>query len=178
MRIPLKRLLPAIMAFFIAVVSSGCALSLKREIRTEDAADNEVSGTYSLILYGGRHGNDLETVAILDREDDSYTIVPYTPDFDYRIIKHLPAKEALVYSYRFVGFHPSFSRAQLARIVNSSGAVIGYEIRPLYMRFTYGLADVLDISYWRKGEEVFVKMKLKQSIEMMIMDGGDGRGHR
>ncbi len=166
------------MAFFIAVVSSGCGLSLKQEIRTESAAEKEVSGVYSLILYGGRTGEDMETAAILDREDDSYTIVPYAPDFDYRIIKHLPAKEALADAYRFVSFHPSFSHAQLARIVDSSGAVIGYEVRPLYMTFTYGLSDVLDISYWRRGEKVFVKVKLKEAIERMLMEGGGGRGHR
>ena len=165
-----------IMLLFLAAAISSCGLSLKQEIQTESATGAEISGMYSLILYGGRHGNDLESVAILAREDAPYTIVPYAREFDYKIIKHVPAKEALAKAYKFVSFHPAFSQTQLARIVDSSGRVLGYEIRPLYAPYTYGLSDVLDIYYWKKDDKVFVKMRLKEEIENKIISGGGGKG--
>lgn len=174
----MKRLLTLIMVFFVAVANSGCALSLKQEIRTESATETEIAGAYSLVLYGARHGNDLESVAILAKDDAPYTIVPYAPAFDYRIMKHLDAKDALARGKAFVSFHPAFSQAQLARIADSSGRVIGYEIRPIYHAFTFGISDVLDIFYWRSDDKVFVKMRLKEEVENKIMGGAGVHDHR
>ena len=156
MRIVLKNLLPAVLLLCFAVVVTACGLSLQREIRTEDASEKEIAGTYSLILYGGTYWDDLKRVAILAKEDSPYTIVPYAPEFDYKIIKHVPAKEALAGAFSFISQHPDFARAQIARIVDSSGRVIGYEVRPLYMAFTFGDTDLLYIYYWREGDKVFV----------------------
>jgi hypothetical protein len=156
-RIRLKHLLPAVTVLFFVVLVTACGL-LKQEIRTEDASEKEIAGTYSLILYGGTSGNDLQTIAILAKEDSPYAIIPYAPGFDYRIIKHVPAKEALAEAFSFTSRHPDFYRAQLARIVDSSGRVLGYEIRPLYRAVTYGSPDVLYTYYWRKGDKVFVDM--------------------
>ena len=161
----MKHLLPAVLALFCSVVVTACGLSLKHEIRTEDASEKEIAGTYSLVLYGGPSVNNLATVAILGKEDSPYTIVPYTPEFDYKVIKHVPAKEALAGAFSFISRHRDFSRAQFARIVDSSGKVIGYEIRPLYMSFTFGAPDLLDIYYWRNGDKVFVKMRLLRRDE-------------
>jgi hypothetical protein len=164
MRTHLKQLLHAVLGLFFAVVVTACGLSLKQDIRTEDASEKEITGTYSLILYGGTYGDDLETVAILAK-DSPYTIVPYAPEFDYKIIKHIPAKDALAEAFSFTSRHPDFSRAQIARIVDSSGRVIGYEIRPLYRAFTYGSPDVLYTYYWREGDKVFVKMWILRKEE-------------
>ncbi len=140
-------------------------VSLKHEIQTEDASEKEITGTYSLILYGGIYANALETLAILAKEDSPYTIEPYAPDFDYKVIKHLSAEEALARAFNFTGRNPDFSRVQLARIVDSSGRIIGYEVRPLYFGFTFGAPDLLNIYYWRKGNKVFVKMRLLRRDE-------------
>jgi hypothetical protein len=140
----------------LGVAVAACVLS--QEIRTEDASEKEIAGTYSLIFYGGTYGTDLLTVAILAKEDSPYSIIPYAPEFDYKIKKHMPAKEALAEAISFISRHPEFSRVQIARIVDNSGRVIGYEIRPLYRVFTYGAPDVLNIYYWRKGDNVFVRM--------------------
>jgi len=165
MRIRLKHLLQAVLVLFFAVVVTACGLSLKQEIRTEDASEKEITGTYSLILYGGMYEDDLETVAILAKEDSPYTIVPYAPEFDYKIIKHMPAKDALAEAFSFTSRHPDFSRAQLARIVDSSGRVIGYEVQPLYRAFRYGAPDVLYTYYWREGDKVFLKMWILRKEE-------------
>jgi hypothetical protein len=157
MRIPLKHLLRAVLLLCFAVGATSCS-SLKQDIRTEGASEKEITGTYSLILYGGTYGNDVEAVAILAKEDSLYTIAPYAPEFDYKVIKHVPAKEGLAEAYSFISRHPDFSREQIARIVDSSGRVIGYEVRPLYRAFTFGAPDVLYTYYWRKGDKVFVDM--------------------
>ncbi len=165
MKTQLKYLLPPVLLLFFAFVLSSCGFSLQHEIRTEDASENEIAGTYSLILYGGIFAKSVETVAILADEDSPYTIEPYAPDYDYKIIKHLPAKEALAHAYSFISRNPDFSRAQTARIVDSTGKLIGYEIRPLYLTFTMGALDVLDIYYWKKGDKVFVRMRFLRKYE-------------
>ena len=165
MRIRLKHWLPAVLLLFFAGVVTACGLSLKHEIRTEDASETEIAGTYSLILYGGTFGNDLGAVAILAKEDTPYTVLPYAPEFDYKIIKHMPAKEALAEAFSFTSRHPDFYRSQITRIVDSSGRVIGYEIRPLYRTFTYGDPDVLYTYYWREGDKVFVDMWILRKEE-------------
>src|SRR5271169_1811926 len=173
MRGKLKWIVLSFFTLAIAMVSSGCAPY--QEIRTQDASEKEVAGTYSLILYGGLHGNDLESVAILNKEDAPYEIVPYAPEFEYLIIKHVPAKEALAKAYKFVSFNPYYSRTQVARIIDSSGTLLGYEFRPLYQPFAYGYYDVLYIDYWKKDNRVFVKMHLIYDVERRVRDGSGGK---
>ncbi|MGO9013725.1 MAG: hypothetical protein ACLQF0_01980 [Dissulfurispiraceae bacterium] len=155
----MKHLMLAVLGLFFTLVVTACGAVLRQEIRTEDASEKEITGTYSLILYGGIYAKALETVAILAKEDSPYTIVPYAPDFDYKVIKDLPAKDALAGAYNFISRNPNVTRPQLARIIDSSsGRVIGYEVRPLYQPFVYGAADLLNIFYWREGDKVYVRM--------------------
>ena len=70
--------------------------ALRRQpIHTEPPGDKEISGVFTLILYGGNYLDDLETVAFLDREGDAYTFDIFAPDFNYRTIKGLSAAEGL-----------------------------------------------------------------------------------
>ncbi|MBF0506288.1 MAG: hypothetical protein HQL09_05580 [Nitrospirae bacterium] len=172
----LKHMLLAVSILFIAVAGTSCAPY--HEVRTEDASAGEVAGLYSLILYGGTYGRDLETVAILSKEDAPYTIVPYAPEFEYRIIKHVPAKEALSRANAFVSLHPDFYQTQLTRIVDSkTGALLGYEVRPLYRIQAYGYYDVLYIDYWKKNGKVFVKMHIIYQVEKNVYGGGGSHTH-
>jgi hypothetical protein len=43
---------------------------------------DEIEGEFRLILHGGNHQRDGETIVILDVEGDPYTVVPYAPQFD------------------------------------------------------------------------------------------------
>ncbi|MFA5353914.1 MAG: hypothetical protein WC291_06780 [Thermodesulfovibrionales bacterium] len=143
------------------------------QLKTEDAAPAEVQGVYRLFLFGGNFLNDLRTVAILAKEETGYTFEPYAPAFDYRVLKEVPAKDALREAESFVGQHPSFSRSQLSRILDPKGQVIGYELRPLYRPFDVGVSDVLDVTYWLSNGKVVVRVRLIPSVERMI-DGGGG----
>lgn len=141
-----------------------------RCIRTETVSDVDREGEYVLILYGARHGNDLEAVAILDIERDEYTFAPYAPDFDYEIERGMAASAAIKRAVEFVSWHPLYHRSELKKIT-LSGRVIGYELRPLYDPLPYGLSDVLDVDYRLKGREVIVKIRLLPQIERMLHNG-------
>jgi hypothetical protein len=148
--------------------------AFEKTLRTEEAKPEEMKGTFTLILYGGSFLDDLETIALLDSEGDHYVLDPFVPDFDYRIKKGVSAQEALKEAENFVTFHPSFWRSQLNRILDKAGKTIGYEVRPLYRPFTFGISDVLDVNYWLKEKgRVKVTIRLIPSIEKNKLPGGD-----
>ncbi len=187
MKMRLLHVLPIalIFTFFVAssyVIISDCS-AFEKPYRTEKADSSEIKGTFTLILYGGRYSDDLETIAILDLEGDYYHFEPYAPDFDYRIKKGIPAKEALAEAKKFVSFHNSFWHSQLSKILDNNGNVIGYELRPLYLPVTYGVSDILDVNYFPKENgKVKVTIKLIPSVEKTKFQGddsgsGDGKGN-
>jgi hypothetical protein len=154
----------------------------KKPLKTEYAAPSEMSGTFSVILFGGAHHDDLETVAFLDIEGDQYTIEPFAPDFDYAIKKSLSAQESLRVAEKFVSFHPSLWKTQLTKIIGPGGDLVGFELRPLYIPFVYGTSDVLDIHYWpKKDGKVRVTITLIPSLKSLKFhpggDGGAGGSH-
>ena len=140
--------------------------------RLKDASG--VTGTYTLILYGSNHSNDLETVAVLDREGDAYDIEPYAPDWRYERVKGVGADEALERARAQVNFHPSFMRTYLKRIIGPDGSVIGYEVRPMYFLLSYGELDVIDVWYVPKdGGKVRMYVRLKDRVDIRLHGGGD-----
>jgi hypothetical protein len=164
-----------LLAAFLITCSS-CAI--RPRLKVEGAAGADVKGSYSLILYGCTYFSDLRTMAILDREGDRYTVEPYAPDFDYRVIKDLPAREALEGAENFVGgCNPDFMRSQLNMILTKDGAVAGYEVMPLYHAYAYPGSAVLDTYYFLDKHKIIAVIKLKHRVEMMT--GGDlGRRER
>ena len=164
----------SIVVVLCSIFAMGCAAGFRENLKVELARADEVKGTYTLFLYGGRFQNDLETVAILDKEGDQYVFEPYAPEFDYQVIKGLSAKQALDTAYAFVSNKsPDFYRAQLSSIRDNLGAVIGYEVRPLYQPFTYGYSDVLDIVYWITDSKVHFRVKVIPPVRRSLE--GDSR---
>lgn len=151
------------------MLGTGCAAQYAS---VPEVRPHEISGSYSLILYGGRHGNDLETLAILSREGSGYTFVMHAPDFDYRVIPARPAAEALKHAEDAVRFHPHFSRSALSAIVAPDGGTIGYEMRPLYQAMVFGESNVLDVDYAFRGATVSVTVRLKPHVRRQL--DGDG----
>lgn len=159
------------MLLTIPLTAINVSFAFEKALKTEETKAAEIKGNFTLILYGSRHSNDIETLAILDLEGDYYAFEPYAPQFDYRIERGLPAGEAIEKAERFVSWHRSFYRTQVSRIVDGKGNTIGYEIRPLYDPLTFGMPDVLDIDYMLKGDKVRVIIKLKPSVERQIYRG-------
>jgi len=150
--------------------------ALPKPLKTKPAIAAEIKGTFTVIFYGGAYSDDLETVALLDNEGDQFTFEPFAPDFDYVMKKGLSAEEALQAAEKFVAFHPSFWRTELSKVLDPEGNSIGFELKPLYFPFVYGISDVLDIYYWpKKGGKIKVTIKLIPSLEKLkYPPGGDG----
>ncbi|MFN3480320.1 MAG: hypothetical protein ACK415_08020 [Thermodesulfovibrionales bacterium] len=167
-----------LMCLLLSFISAhSLAYSEEGRIRTDVAKDIDRDKNYSLILYGARHGNDLESVAILDIEGDEYVFAPYAPDFDFEIERGLDASAVIKRAEQFVSWHPLYHGSELKKIV-LSGRVIGYELRPLYDPLAYGLSDVLDIDYRLRDKEVIVRIRLLPQIERMLHDGERRREER
>jgi hypothetical protein len=160
------------------VLTESLSFAFEKPLRTESAEVSAMNGYLTLILYGARFADDIETIVIFDIEGDKYNFEPFAPDFDYKIKRGVQAKEALAEAEKFVSFHNSFWRSQLSRILDPNGNIIGYELRPLYNNFVYGISDVMDVYYWLKeGGKIKITIRLVPQIERSIkFPGGDGSG--
>lgn len=154
----------------ISLAVSSCATGNRLDLRS--AEESQVAGSYRLILYGCTHFDDPETLAILDKEEDPYVFEPYTPAFNYRVKKGLSAKEALAEAEKFVDCHNAFRRYQIAGLVDAKGETLGFEVRPLFMPFVFGMEDVIRTDYRIKGDKVIVRIRLSESLEKTLEDGG------
>lgn len=172
----MKRVFPIFFLFFLIFMAlfSGSPLALSGALRTEVMKDKKITGMYTVILYGGTHGNDIETVAFLDRDGDDYTFEPYAPDFRYKVMKAVSSSEALRHAEPFIGWHRSFNGIRMSRIVSHGGEVIGYELRPLYNPIDFGHMDVMYVDYRLKGNKVIAYIRLKPGVEKALEGGGDG----
>lgn len=145
-------------------------------LRVEEAKIADVTGTFAVIYFGGRFMEDVETVAFLDLDGDRYTFEPYAPEFDYRIEKGVPAKEAIERAERFVSGHRSYGHSLLSRVLDEKGVVIGYELRPLYRPLMFGISDVLDVHYFLRGDTVRIYIYLKLQVERQLRSGDGTKG--
>lgn len=148
------------------------SVSCTKEIRlnTQSAQDPEVSGTYTAIYYGCNFLNDLETIAFLEKEGGKYHFEPFAQDFKFKVKKGLSAKEALETAKKSVNCNALFSSALVSRILAPSGETIGYEVRPLYLPYRYGVDDVLNVDYWLKENKVVITVSLRASMELLLKD--------
>ena len=108
-----------------------------------------ITGTYLVILYGGRGAGDLSTVAILDREGDGYEITPHDPAFMFGTTEPREAQQAVEAAFAFVERYEVYrhERTRVARIQAPDGGIVGYEIRPYYQPFILGRTDPVTVSY-------------------------------
>lgn len=155
----------AVVLPLLLVTSCASALYLK----TATARPEEVTGSYTLILYGARYGNDIENVALLAAEGTGFAFEMYAPEFDYTVRKHVAGDEALQEAEKFVSFHYAFWHSQLSRIVDLQGKTLGYEVRPLYRQIDFGYSDVLDIVYTLSDKKVIVRVDLIPELKERLL---------
>lgn len=126
---------------------SSCATGMR--LNTEYInTPHEFPGKFSVILYGARHIEDVETVAILDIEGDGYEMIPYALEYDFIILKGLTGNEAFLKAKDFIGFHRDYWTFGTRKIFGEKGSVIGYELMPLYT----SRGNPLRLSYYLDGE--------------------------
>lgn len=164
--------LTSLLIFVNALFFTGCHPAVQNPVKIENARREDITGIFTLVLYGKSHANDIETVAILDIEGDGFTFSPDAPEYYYKIRKGIPAREALQDAIEFVNWHRAFHRVQISRIVDSRGAVLGYEVRPLYDPLAFGVFDVLDIGYRLTDSTVMVDVKLIYIVERQLHNDG------
>ena len=140
----------------LAAASFSCS---ERYLRTETAVPGQITGVYTLILYGGNSANDVETLAILAKEGTPYTFDIFAPSFDYSVIKNISARQALDKAKKFVSFNPEFWKLQINKILAPQGSVIGYEVKPLFYPGVFDNPDVIDTYYRMTGDKVTVYIR-------------------
>lgn len=173
MEVPMRKKLLAVLTLVLVIsvfVTVG-SCTPRASLRTVYAKPSEITGTYTLFLYGARHSNDIETVAILAKEGTPYTFEIYAPDFDYKVIKGMPGDKAFSRAREFVSFHHAFADYGLSKIFDRYGAVIGYEVRPYYKPLEFGYYDVLNVWYTPQNGKVIVRIHLIPEVEQQLRDG-------
>jgi len=167
-------------AFLLMALTMANYSCSERYLRTESTVPGEITGAYTLILYGGNYGNDIKTFAILAKEGTPYSFEIFKPAFDYKVMKHVPAKEALAKAEKFVSFHPDFWKIQISEILDRQGNAIGYELRPLYYPTAFGYADVIRTYYKMTGDKVvvYIKPNFRQHAPGIPFERGRGFGPR
>jgi hypothetical protein len=170
---PMKHLIgnfsSSVMILASLLILNGCMAGKRLSIKGAIPAD--IQGTYTLVLYGCKYGNDLENIAILYKDEGPLTFEIYSLPTSYRVKKGLPADEALKQAHQFLRCSTEYWKTQLSKIVDSEGAIAGFELRPLYAPYQYGQMDVLDINYWLRDSKVTVYIKLDPDTQKSV-DGG------
>jgi hypothetical protein len=149
----------------IACVLAGACAMYKATLRTETAGAIDPAGAYSVIKYGANYADDYSTFAIIVPENGKYSFDIFKPDFEYRVVRGLSAKQALEAAQVFVR-GPEVMRSQVNGIIAPDGSVIGYEVRPLYNSHIFGISDVLLVGYFLKdGNRVEVRIDVEDVVK-------------
>jgi hypothetical protein len=139
-----------------------------KTLHTVSAELPELRGRFRLILFSGSSAQQLGRVALLDCEGDGIELLPYAPDYEFRVVSHLSPQEAIAQAETFIGGHPAFQRSLLAKIVTAAGTVVGFEVRPLYTQPAFGTSDVLDILYHQHAQGISVSIRLQSAVERQL----------
>lgn len=139
------------------------------------AKDEKISGVFTVILYGNQEYDSLNTIAFLDIEGDEYELVPYAPEFNYKVLENEQDKVAVEKALHFISTqNPDFQNSYIKRILDEGGNTIGYELRPFYRRWVYGRSDVLHVTYRLMEEgKVRVSIRLEPDVERRFMRDSD-----
>jgi hypothetical protein len=156
----LTALIPLLLSAFLIACAPGM------QLLTRQADPLEVTGNYTLLLYGCHYSSQIENLAILVREDSRYPVEIYDLDTSYKVKKGVPAGQALAEAKAFIRCSSySVWRDELRKIPDDRGGAIGYEMRPLYYPLDFGSPDVILTSYALKDGRVRAYIRLLPSVE-------------
>lgn len=132
--------------------------------------EEEIKGSFNLIIYSNMFINDPETFIILDKEDN-VTIRPYAPDFKFKIFERLNDKEALKITKEIL-INPAYvSFIKCSKIVEGN-YIFGYEIKPIYYPWIFGILEPVETTYKKEDSYINVFIKLNPRVEKQIYNGG------
>lgn len=162
------------LAVSLLLFLSGCVSGTLLTTHSVAMQNQPEKGPYTLILYGGQNPYDFASVAILDREDDQYRIQPYGSSFNYRTFEGVAGADAIERGNRFLANLSNYRRTELREIFGPGNAVIGYEMRPIFLAVnTGGFGDILDTMYVLKKNNLVMAYI---SLTSWFTDPLDNRG--
>lgn len=132
--------------------------------------ESQIKGTFDLIIYSNSFINDPETFIILDRVDDNTIIKPYAPDFRFRLIRNLSEVEALKVVREILN-SPSHISSLKFREIRDSDKVLGFEIKPQFFPWIFGIIEPVETSYRKRGNQIDVFIRLNPRVERQLNSG-------
>lgn len=163
---------------FLAIMFAGCMAG--KQLATSAVEPAAVTGTYTLLLYGCRYPDDIKNVVILVNEGSKYPFEIYDLDTSYKVKRDVPALQAFSEADSFLRctFHRIW-KTEVRRISDDAGGTIGYEVRPLYVPYEFGMSDVLLTSYsLRNDGTVRAYIRLDPDVERAIEASGSDESSR
>jgi len=135
---------------------------------TKFANKKEITGTCTLILYGGKNRNDLETVALFVLDNGETALIPQGAAYNYKTFSGLSGEEALKKAEFFISRRHDYKGSELRIIYNPRGEKVAFELRPLYNPITFGRPDILQTRYTWKDEKITFSIALEESVQRIL----------
>ncbi|GAB6183839.1 hypothetical protein [Thermodesulfovibrio hydrogeniphilus] len=142
------------------------------QVLAEECNLNQISGKFNLIIYSNSFINDPETFIVLDVSDDKISFKPYAPDFKYSVQPNLNDKEALKI-VKDILTSANISTLKCTVLRDSSKNIVGYEIKPLYFLWVWGVLKPVDTRYKEEGDIITIFIRLDPRVERQLNSGGD-----
>ena len=141
------------------------------ELSLVESNESKIKGNFNLIIYSNSFINDPETFIVLDKSDDSINIQPYAPSFKFKILSDINDTQALKIIKEILQ-NPSVSSIQYKEIIES-GKIVGYEIKPLYFPWVFGILEPVDTVYKKQENSIIIFIRLNPRVEKQLYNGGN-----
>ena len=163
------------LAVVVFLTAGGCVGGTY--LKTQNIQDpGTLTGFYRLILFHDDSFYGLKTIAFLEAEGSGYSLEPYVDSYDLEVLSHLSGKVALQQALDFIKSqkgHHFYMNYQMSEILSKEGRTIGYEVRPLYDSTTFGVDDVMTVTYSLKENGV-VKVNINLIDKVIKQLNSDG----
>lgn len=150
-------------------------------LATSPAQPAEITGTYTLLLYGCHYPADIKNLAILVHDASPYPVEIYDIDTSYKVKKGLSAENALKEAEAFVRCSDmrKITGTEIRRIPVDKGGTVGFEVWAEYLPIEFGITDVLQVNYRLTEGKVRVYIRLDPDVERALeASGSDNRADR
>ena len=161
-----------LVASLILVGATSCISGV--QLRTGQALSGGLpEGPYTMLLYGCGYSDRLDNAVILAPEGKLPHLEIYAPAFEVKVRQGVSAADSVRDADKFLKCNRFYHSSRVSGIVDPSGRIVGYEVRPLYLPVYFGRDDILTITYRMNGDQVKAYIWLDQDIESMMNNYGD-----
>ncbi|MFA5073554.1 MAG: hypothetical protein WC539_06630 [Nitrospirota bacterium] len=162
-----------ILCFMSGIILSSCAPSL--QLTSRSAYPTEITGTYTLILYGCRFTDDMENVAILLNEQAIMNFDVVALDAMYKVKKGVPALQALAEAEAFIKCSSYTVWKSILRSIDAGKGTIGYEMKALYVPTEIGVSETLLTWYTLQDSMITIHIQPDPAILNQSSSSGGGK---